>query len=51
MKSLAIEIATTKARLRAAKPRSHLHLKLELQLRALMTKQIKRENKQDRRAA
>ena len=51
MKSLATQITSTAARLRAAKPRSNIRLKLELELRALITKQLRREIRQERRAA
>jgi len=51
MRNIAHQIVETAARLRAAKPRSHLRVKLELELRALIVKQLKREIKQDRRAA
>ena len=51
MKSLAQQIASTAASLRAAKPRSNLRLKLEFQLRELIVKQLRKEIRQDRRAA
>jgi len=51
MKSIAEQITSTTARLRAAKPRSNLRLKLELELRTLITKQLRKEIRQERRAA
>lgn len=37
------KIADTSRRLRVARPRSHLRLKLELQLRDLVVRQLKKE--------
>ncbi len=51
MKSLASQIHQTSVSLRAAKPRSHLRLKLEIRLRELITKQLRKEIRQERRAA
>ena len=45
MKSIAQQIDETLASLRRAKPRSILRLKLELRLKDLMTRQLKKENK------
>lgn len=46
MKQTLLEkIADTSRRLRATKPRSHLRLKLELQLRDLVVRQLKKERK------
>jgi hypothetical protein len=42
-KSIAQQIAETSRSLREAKPRSHLRIKLEIRLRDLVVKQLKRE--------
>jgi hypothetical protein len=51
MKTIAQQIAETAGRLRATKPRSNMRLKLELELRALIVKQLRKEIRQERRAA
>ncbi len=51
MKTIAEQIASAAARLRATKPRSNLRLKLELELRQLIVKQLRKEIRQERRAA
>jgi hypothetical protein len=51
MKSLAEQIATTAANLRASKPRSHLRIKLEIRLRDLVVKELKREIRAEKKAA
>ena len=43
--TLAEQIAVTRRSLAAAKPRSHLRIKLELRLRDLMTRKLKQELK------
>jgi hypothetical protein len=45
------QIAQTKAELRRVKPRSYRRVELETRLKILMLKQIKYENRQDKRAA
>jgi hypothetical protein len=48
--SLASLIASTRRRLAAAKPHSRARIELELKLRDLMTKQLRREIRQDKAA-
>jgi hypothetical protein len=48
--SLAEQIASTRRRLAAARPRSNQRIELELRLRDLMTKQLRREIRKDRAA-
>jgi hypothetical protein len=45
------QIASIKRRLEASKPRSELHLKLAIELCQLVTKQLKREIRSDRKTA
>lgn len=49
--SLSEQIESTAASLRAAKPRSHLRLKLEIRLRDLVVKALKREIRLEKKAA
>lgn len=48
---LAQEIARTKRSLAQAKPRSQRRVELELQLRLLIVRQLREENRQDKRKA
>lgn len=45
------EIARVRAELSRVKPRSYRKVELETRLKLLMVKQIKHENRQDKRAA
>lgn len=44
-RTLADQIAQTADQLRKAKPRSHLRIKLEIKLRDLVTRQLRKELK------
>ncbi|WP_338633912.1 hypothetical protein [Afipia carboxidovorans] len=48
--SLPVKIAETKMSLQAAKPRSRRRIEMELMLRDLMTRQLKVENRKDKKS-
>jgi hypothetical protein len=49
--TLSEQIIVMRCRLMVAKPRSNLRVKLEMQLRDLMLRELRKEIKQERKAA